>query len=147
MARRHFSFSLEPVRAVRENAERVAMRDLAGELEHAARLQRDVDTTMGRLSDARGGGETGPMTALDLAARQLYLERMERELAEARVRAAAQDQHVEASRDRLRHAAQEREQVDRLQQRRRAEHDLETRRLERAENDEISILMHLKAAS
>jgi flagellar export protein FliJ len=139
---RRFRFNLEPLRAVREHAELVAMRELAGELAQAAELQRELEATEFRLSAARSC-DAAPATALELATRQAYLERVERELDEAKVRASVQEQHVASTRERLQHAAREREQVDRLEERRRAEHDAEQRRLERAAGDEISILMHL----
>jgi flagellar export protein FliJ len=147
MTRRRFSFALEPLRTLREHAELVAMRDLAGELEQAASIKRELDSTQGRLADARGGAVEVPLTALELAARQAYLERIERELAEAHIRASVQEGHVEATRERLQHAAREREQVDKLAGRRRAEHDAETRRLDRSDNDELSVLMHLGQAA
>jgi len=147
MSAKRFTFTLEPLRTVREHAELVAMRDLAGELEQAAALRREVLTTEERLSSARVGDVDGAVSAVDLAARQAYLERVERELAEARVRASVQDGHVDASRARLQHAAREREQVDRLAERRRAQHEQEARRREQQAGDEISILMHLSESA
>lgn len=146
MSAKRFTFTLEPLRTVREHAELVAMRDLAGELEQAALLRREVHSTEERLAAARAVDGAGASTAVELAARQAYLERVERELAEARVRSSVQEGHVDASRTRLQHAAQEREQVDRLADRRRAQHDQEQRRRERDAGDEISMLMHLAEA-
>jgi flagellar export protein FliJ len=141
MTKRRFVFKLEPLRAVREHAERVAMGDLAGELRQAAELELQVDAAEGKLADARHTG--GGVTAADLATRQAYVERIERELEEARRRVQAQELHVRASRARLQDAARERETVDKLEERQRAAFDQETRRRERDATDELSVQMHL----
>jgi flagellar export protein FliJ len=143
MRSRRFSFALEPLRTVREHAEQVAMRDLAGELRQADAIRHELRSTEERLDAARTGEAEAPLTAVELAARQLYLERVERELAETRVRAEVQEGHVAAMRERLQVAARDREQVDRLAERRRAEHERKERRRERDAGDEISIQMHL----
>jgi flagellar biosynthesis chaperone FliJ len=67
---------------------------------------------------------------------------MERALADARHRTVIQDGHVEHSRTLLAAAVRERQTLDRLEQRRRSAHDLEQRRLERADADEISLTSH-----
>jgi flagellar export protein FliJ len=143
MSARRFTFALEPLRTVREHAEQVAMRDLAGELRQADALRTELQSTEQRLSAAREGHREATLTAVELAARQLYLERVEREVAEAKHRAQLQEHHVAATRERLQLAAREREKVDRLAARRRAEHEREQRRRERDAGDEISIQMHL----
>jgi flagellar export protein FliJ len=141
-----FTFTLQPVRRIREHAELLAMRDLAGELRHAAELDRELDVVEDRLADAQRP-EPGGLSAVELAARQLYLERIEREVADSKLRTQVQDGHVEASRERLQHAAREREKVDKLAERRRAEHEREQRRRERDAGDEISIQMRLSEAA
>jgi flagellar export protein FliJ len=143
MSARRFIFALEPLRTVREHAEQVAMRDLAGELRHADALRTELQSTEQRLDAARDGHREVTLTAVELAAQQLYLERVEREVADAKYRAQLQDGHVEATRERLQEAARDRQQVDRLAERRRAEHDRGERRRERDDGDEISIQMHL----
>jgi flagellar export protein FliJ len=143
MSARRFKFALEPLRTVREHAEQVAMRDLAGELRQADAIQHELHSTERRLTAARQTTPEEPLSAVELAARQLYLERVEREVADAKLRAQVQDGHVETMRERLQHAAREREQVDRLAERRRAEHERVERRRERDAGDEISIQMHL----
>jgi flagellar export protein FliJ len=141
MTKRRFHFKLEPVRTLRENAELSAMKELASELERAASLRQELDSARERLIDARtplGDGVTGS----DLAFHQAYLERIERELADARQRTVIQDGHVDHSRTLLAAAVRERQTLDRLEQRRRSAHDLEQRRLERADADEISLTSH-----
>src|SRR5690242_20786981 len=95
-----FTFKLQPIQRIREHAELLAMRDLAGELRHAAELDRELGTVEDRLADAQRP-ESGGLSAVELAARQLYLERVERELDDARQRADAQAQSVRAGRARL----------------------------------------------
>lgn len=142
MTKRRFHFKLEPVRTLRENAELNAMKELAGELERAAYLRRELDAAAGRLADARTPLADPVMTGSDLACQQAYLERVERELADARQRTAIQDGHVEHSRVRLAAAVRARQTLDRLEERRRSAHDLEQRRLERTASDEISLTSH-----
>ncbi|HVV58462.1 MAG TPA: flagellar FliJ family protein [Gaiellaceae bacterium] len=141
MTKRRFQFKLEPVRTLRENAELNAMKELAGELERAARLRQELDAVAGRLADARLP-LADVTTGTDLAFQQAYLERVERELDEARRRTAIQDGHVEHSRIRLAAAVRARQTLDRLEERRRSAHELEQRRLERAAADEISLTSH-----
>jgi flagellar export protein FliJ len=142
MTKRRFTFKLQPLRAVRKHAELAAMRDLAGELRHADELRDELGSAQARLQDARPAEVESGLTAADLAVRQAYVERIEREIAVAESRVALQEGHVEASRSRLETAARERETVDKLETRSRAAHDAETRRLERVANDEISLQMH-----
>jgi flagellar export protein FliJ len=143
MTKRRFHFKLEPVRTLRENAELTAMKELASELERAASLRQELDSAQERLADARTPiGSDGGVTGSDLAFHQAYLERMERELADARQRTVIQEGHVEHSRTLLAAAVRERQTLDRLEQRRRSAHDLEQRRLERADADEISLTSH-----
>jgi flagellar export protein FliJ len=144
MSRRRFQFRLEPIRMLRQDAEQTVMRELAGELAAADRLQRDVVALEGRLSAAQRPPD-GTMTARDLAVRQIYTERIERECAEARARSERQKQNVELARRRLATATREREKVDRIEIRRRAAHDGETRRIEAVEVNEIALLSHLRS--
>jgi flagellar export protein FliJ len=132
-----FTFTLQPVRRIREHAELLAMRDLAGELQHAAELDRRLGEVEDRLADAQRP-EAGGLSAVELAARQLYVERVEREVDDARQRADAQAASVVAGRARLAHAAREREVLDRLESRRRAAHERELRTAERTTSDELA---------
>jgi flagellar export protein FliJ len=132
-----FTFKLQPIQRIREHAELLAMRDLAGELRHAAELHRELGDVEDRLADAQQPDIAG-LSAVELAARQLYLERVERELDDARRRADAQAETVDAGRARLADAARAREVLDRLEDRRRSLHDKELRTAERVTSDELS---------
>jgi flagellar export protein FliJ len=141
MTRRRFQFQLEPLRTLRENAELNVMKELAGELAHAHALQAEAAAVERRLAEART--PSSATTAADLSARQAYVERLERELDETRQRERIQERRVEETRARLALAVRDRQTLDRLEQRRRAVHDLELRRVERTDADEISLLSHL----
>jgi flagellar export protein FliJ len=129
---------------LRKDAETAVMRELAGELAHADQLQHELLALEGRL-EAAHAPPPAALTARELAVRQLYAERIQRECVEARARSARQDTNVEQARLRLAHATCERRTLDQLEQRRRAAHDTEVRRVEAAEGNEISLLNHLRA--
>jgi flagellar export protein FliJ len=145
MTKRRFHFKLEPLRTLRENAEQNAMRELAGELEHASSLRRELTSAEQRLLAARD--PLGRSSAAELAVQQVYVERVERELDAARQRTVIQDGHVEQTRARLVSAVRERQTLDRLEERRRAAHDLEARRADRNDADEVSLMSHLASES
>jgi flagellar export protein FliJ len=141
MTRRRFHFKLDPVRTLRENHEQAVLKELAAELDQAATLQRELGDVSDRLEAARLPGEQ-TATGAELAVRQAYVERVEQQLHEARHRVEVQEDHVESTRTRLAHAVRERQTLDRLEERRRAAHDLELRRAERTEADEVSLVSH-----
>jgi flagellar export protein FliJ len=143
MTKRRFHFKLEPLRIVREHAEHTAMRDLAGELRRVDALRLELGELELHLAETRAATSPASAIASELADRQAYVERVERELEDARLRVAAQEGHVEAAGARLRVASRERETVDKLEQGRRAAHEQENLRRERAAGDEVSMRMHL----
>jgi len=144
MSKRRFQFRLEPIRMLRKDAEHSVMRELAGELACAEQLQRDLVALEGRLAAAQRPSEEAT-TAQELSARQLYAERIARECAEARTRSERQSRNVEHARMRLAAATREREKVDLIERRRRGAHELETRRLETAEANELALLSHARS--
>jgi flagellar export protein FliJ len=74
--------------------------------------------------------------ATELQARQAYLERLEREHTAIRHSVHVQEGRVAAGRARLDEAVRERRILDQLDDKRRAAHDVETRRRDRVEGDE-----------
>ncbi|HET6175205.1 MAG TPA: hypothetical protein VFD90_21555 [Gaiellales bacterium] len=140
MTGRRFAFKLESIRTLRKHTELVAMRQLAHELDRAAQLRGELDSAEAVLTGACAASP-GISSARDLAVRQAYLERCERELGEARMRAEAQAGHVAIGRSQLASAARDRETLDRLEDRQRSVHDDLARRAERAAGDEISLAM------
>jgi flagellar export protein FliJ len=140
MRRPRFHFKLDSVRTVRKHSENLAMQALATELAEAGELELRLGAVEKRLVAARQQG-SGALGALELAQQQLYRERIERELEDARMRATLQARAVQHARDQLDLAAREREALDRLAERRRLEHSLELGRAERLVADEIAAKM------
>ena len=78
-----FQFTLEPVRMLRRNAERAALKTLADELARAAAIERELTLAETRLTDALD--DSIPVsTAAEIVGRQRYVERIERVVAELR---------------------------------------------------------------
>jgi flagellar FliJ protein len=128
---KRFTFTLEPVLALREDAERQAMEQLAVELVRHATLTADAERASERLSDA----QTRPAdaTGLDLVARQAFLERLELEAEAGQDRVRSQEVRVAGTQKRLEAAARDREALDGLKAERHAEHTLAATRAEQAD--------------
>lgn len=121
---KRFIFNLEPVRALREQAERQAQEALARELELQRERRAAVAVAADRVALARHlGTAAGSLSSgRDLQRRQAYLERTERDERSARAGLAEQERAVADGRGRLLAAARERESLERLKRRRRDEH-------------------------
>jgi len=138
---RRFQFALEPVRMLRRNAERAALKSLADELGRAAAIERELTLAEARLNAAHDDG-LPVSTAAEIVGRQCYVERSERVVEELRRNGAHQAVLVDGARRDLAVAMREREALDRLEGRRRGVHAAEDRRLERAAADEIALAAH-----
>jgi flagellar FliJ protein len=144
---RNFRFRLERVHDIRRQRERGAQEELAAALGQQAGQEAALGHVEATIEDAReqfrgatGCGEV--LSGTDLAANQAYLERLAG-------RRAVTVRDLNASRDevgRRRHdlelAARERQALDRLRDRRRAEHDREAARAEASQLDELAIAGH-----
>jgi len=139
---RRFQFALEPVRMLRRDAERAAMKSLADELQRAAAIDRELVLAQARLQAARDDGEAA--TGADLAARQRYMERIEGVVGELKLAAARQSALVDAARREVANAMRDREALERLEGKRRSVHAAEGRRLERIDGDEIAVASHFR---
>jgi flagellar export protein FliJ len=140
-----FTFKLEPIRALREQAERQAQEALARELRRQRDRETELDAATRRVDNARGTGELRPGTEItghDLRAFQAYMERVERERDVAANGVAAQAVEVDAGRSRLARAAIEHETLVRLKARRRSEHNRAVARAQTAALDEVAITRH-----
>ena len=144
-----FSFKLESLRALREQAEQLAKEELARELARQAQRDAELDAAEERLRDARAAGQLAAgttVTGLDLVSLQAYVERRERERLAALDDARAQEQEVGVSRKRFEAAARDRAVLERLKQRRADEHRRAEAKAEEATLGEIAINRHRRAA-
>jgi flagellar protein FliJ len=142
-----FTFKLEPIRALREQAERQAQEALARELRRQRARETELDAATRRVDDARDTGDMAPgteVTGHDLRTFQAYMERVERERTAAAHGVAAQAREVDAGRSRLARAAVEHETLVRLKARRQTEHNRATARAQTAALDEVAIARHLR---
>lgn len=146
-----FRFPLERLRALRERGEDLAKQELAGALHRQARcadrLRAMGDEVAGAFAAQRDAATAGPTSAADLAAHQAYLEWMERARDAGRLDLDRHDAEVGARRDALREAARDRQALERLKERRRADHERAVARAEGAVLDEIALTQHRRSAS
>jgi flagellar FliJ protein len=145
---RPFRFRLERVHDIRRQAERGAQEDLAAALGKQAGEERSLDLVDATIADARDGfravaagcGEALP--GPELAATNAYLERLAGRRAVAVRQLNASRGEVDQRRNDLELAARERQALDRLRDRRHAEHVREAGRSESAQNDELALAGH-----
>jgi flagellar protein FliJ len=143
-----FRFRLERVRALRERREDLARQALAKAIVERSYSQDRLSTIEAHLEHARseqrlttGDAAVGAATvsAVELQAGQAFVERIEAQRL-AGVSELARHEHVVADRDAdLGQAAREREMLERLKERHRAEHLRGAQRREGNALDEIAI--------
>jgi flagellar FliJ protein len=145
---RPFRFRLERVHDIRRQKERGAQEELAAALDREAGGEAALGQVDATIEDARerfrsaasGGGESEAAT--ELAATNAYLERLAGRRAVAVRDLNASRDEVGRRRQDLEVAARERQALDRLRDRRRAEHDRELARTEGALLDELALAGH-----
>jgi flagellar FliJ protein len=145
-----FQFGLERVRELREHAEEQAREELASSL--AIRLKgeamlRAASEGVSSARDARRQGAAVPVSGADLLAMQAYLERTERARESAELELGRRDAEVDARRAALTTRSQERQVLERLKDRRRADHEREHDRREGALLDEMALNAHRRAGA
>ena len=151
MESRPFNFRLERIRSVRESAEDQAREDLAASL--ALRLRGEgmlkaAEAELEAARDARRTTGTGaPATGLDLLAVQAYVEHAERRREARLLDLDRCDAEVETRRHALMQAAQDRQALERLKDKKRREHELESQRMVGIALDEMSLNMHRRKAA
>src|SRR4051812_7129387 len=124
---RPFQFRLERVRELREHAEDQAREELASSL--AIRMKgeamlRAAADEMGAAQDARRSA-TANLSGAELLALQAYLERTERRRESAALELDRREAEVDARRAALTVRSQERQVLERLKERRHADHRAE----------------------
>jgi flagellar FliJ protein len=145
-----FTFRLERVRALRERAEGQAQEEYAASLAHRlhgeAMLRSAAAERDRARADVRPGAEA-PLSGADLLAGQAWLDRLERAREAAALELDRRDAEVAARHTALVHAARERHALERLRERRQADHALESARIENAELDELAAAGHRRRIS
>ncbi len=133
---------------IRRQAERGAQENLAVALDRQAceesslvRVDASIEGARERFRGAASGFGEAPVVS-DLAATSAYLERLAGRRAVAVRDLNLSRGEVDKRRRDLELAARERQALDRLRDRRRAEHDLEATRAEGARNDELALAVH-----
>jgi flagellar FliJ protein len=140
-----FAFRLERVRALRERSESEAKEAyaqvLAARLRGAAHLEAQ-GTRLHGARDAQRATLAGPVDAATLLAHQAFLERTERGQRAAELDLHRRDAELSSASDALVRAARERQVLERLKERRRAEHARAAEQREAAVIDELALAVH-----
>jgi len=150
VATEQFTFRLERVRALRERAEEAAREELARELGHRVRgeaLLREAAIAVTAARDAGRDAMLRGASGADLMAAQAWVERSERRKIDAATELDRRDAGVAASRAALVERARERETIERLKRRRRADHDTETLRRAQIALDEVALTVHRRGSA
>jgi flagellar FliJ protein len=145
-----FVFRLERVRSLRERAEERAREDLAHELRLRLRGEAMLLEATEAASAATQTGRdavTSRATGMDLIAAQAYIERAERTKREAALDLDRQDAEVAARRAALQTAARDRQVMDKLEQRQRADHNAEWARKAQGALDEVALSVHRRGVA
>jgi flagellar FliJ protein len=141
-----FTFRLERVRTLRERAEERAREALSAELRVRAEGEALLDQAIHAVGTARDAGRGavsgGRVSALDLMSAQNFLERAERTRVEAALELDRRDAEVAVKRQHLAAAARDRQAIDKLKERRKAEHDAEWARRSQNTLDELALAVH-----
>jgi flagellar protein FliJ len=146
----HFTFRLERVRSLRERAEDLAKEEYASSLalrmEGVAMLRAAAEHRDRARAEARPADDTA-LSGMDLIASRAWLERLELARQAAELELDRRDAEVDARHTALVNAARERHALERLAEKRRAEHALETNRREAYELDELAAAGHRRRTS
>ena len=148
MTRRPFNFRLERVRALRENFEDQAREQLAASLSTRLKgeaMLRAASDSFAGAQDKRRQTASIEVSGQDLLAAQAYLERTGRARQAAELELDRRDAEVDARRTALLAAARERKVLERLKERRKADHRRESQRIEGTLLDEMAIVSHRRA--
>jgi flagellar FliJ protein len=143
---RPFNFRLERVRSVRERAEEQAREDLAASLALRLRGEGMLKAAEAELEAARvarrSTGTHAAVSGVDLIAAQAYMEHAERRRQARMLDLDRCDAEVETRRDALVEAARKRQTLDRLKEKQRQQHLVESERTAAVALDEMSLNMH-----
>jgi flagellar FliJ protein len=145
-----FRFPLERIRALRERSEDLAKQELAGALARRTSCVERLNAMGAEISGAfvaQRSAATVGASAHDLLAHQAYLERIEQAHDAGEQDLGRHDAEVGVRRDAVREAARERQALERLKERRRADHARALARAEGATLDEIALTQHRRSTT
>jgi flagellar protein FliJ len=145
-----FVFRLERVKSLRERAEERAREDLAHELRLRLRGEAMLlEATQAASAATQSGREavSSRSSGMDLIAAQAYIERAERTKREAALDLDRQEAEVAARRAALQAAARDRQVLDKLKERQRADHDAEWARKAQGALDEVALGVHRRGVA
>jgi flagellar FliJ protein len=145
-----FVFRLERVKSLRERAEERAREELAHELRLRLRgeaMLREATLAASAATETGRGAVTSRSTGMDLIAAQAYIERAERTRREAALDLDRQDAEVAARRAALQTAARDRQVMDKLEERQRADHNATWARKAQGALDEVALTMHRRGVA
>ena len=140
-----FTFRLERVRTLRERAEERAREALSAELRNQAEGEALLQAASDAVGAARDHGRAVPggrVSVIDFMTAQNFLETTERRRAEASIELARREAEVGVKRQELAVAARDRQAIDKLKERRKAEHDAEWARRSQNTLDELALAVH-----
>ena len=145
VTRRPFNFRLERVRALRERFEDQAREELAASL--SVRLKgeamlRAASQSYAQAQETRRQAAGVELSGQDLLASQAYVERTSRLRQAAELELDRRDAEVDARRTALVAASRDRQVLERLKERRLADHRRESERVEAGLLDEMAIATH-----
>ena len=142
-----FTFRLERVRTLRESAEDRAKEALSTEIRNqtasSMRFDEARDAVKAACNLGRSAfGVNGMVSAHNLQAVQSYLERTERLRSEAALELSRANAEVAVKRQHLAEAARDRQAIDKLKERQKAEHDAVWARKSQNTLDELALAVH-----
>jgi flagellar protein FliJ len=146
-----FTFRLERVRTIRERAEERAREALSTELRNRAEgevLLRNATDAVDAARDAtRSTVIGGRISATDFISAQAFIERTERLRVEASLELARREAEVNVRRQVLAAAARDRQAIEKLKERQKAEHDAEWARRSQNTLDELALAVHRRGGA
>jgi flagellar FliJ protein len=146
-----FTFRLERVRTIRERAEDRAREDLSNELrvrqEGEALLEQATDAAIAARDHRRATVTTQRLTSSDFLSTQAFIERTERLRIDASLELARREAGVAVRREVLAAAARDRQAIDKLKERRKAEHDSEWARKSQNTLDELALAVYRRGGA
>lgn len=145
-----FTFRLEQVRALREQAERQAKEALARQLAVVAVHESAVALISDAAHAARASVAPPPGSAVnprDILARQAYADRLQGDREVAQLRLAREEREAEARRSLLEQAAQKREALERARTKAAEAHRLDELRTAADELGEVALSTFRQAAA